>query len=73
MKYHHFRKAVSNGILKVVRVDTTNQSEDIFAKQLARLTLEHLRSRIMRWTAMLSHSHLNTETFQALRQESIGC
>ena len=72
VKYHHFREAVRNGILKVVRVDTTNQLADIFTKPLARLPLEHLRLRIMGWTAMLSHGHLNEEMFHAVREASIG-
>ena len=72
VKYHHFREASSNGILKVVRVDTTNQLADIFTKPLARLPLEYFRSIIMGWTVMLSHGHLYAEKFQVLRQESIG-
>ena len=72
VKYHHFREAVRNGNLKVVRVDTRNQLADIFTKPLATLPLEHLRLRIMGWTAMLSHGHLDAETFKAVRQESIG-
>ena len=72
VKYHHFREAVSKGILKVVRVDTTNQLADIFTKPLARLPLQHLRSKIIGWTAMLSHGHLGMETFQTLRKETIG-
>ena len=72
VKYHHFREAVKIGILMVERVDTTNQLADIFTKPLARVPLEHLRLRIMGWTAMLSHGHLDEETFNAVRQESIG-
>ena len=72
VKYHHFKEAVSKGILKVVKVDITNQLADIFTKPLARLPLEHLILRIMGWTAMLSHGHLEMETFQALRKESVG-
>ena len=72
VKYHHFREAVKSGILMVVRVDTTNQLADIFTKPLARVPLEHLRLRIMGWTAMLSHGHLDADTFQAIVQASIG-
>ena len=56
----------------VERVNTTNQQADIFTKPLARVPLEHLRLRIMGWTAMLSHGHLSEETFNSVRQESIG-
>ena len=47
VKYHHFREAVNNGILKVKRVDTTNQLADIFTKPLAKIPLQYLRLRIM--------------------------
>ena len=72
VKYHHFKDAVSEYILLVVRVDTTNQLADILTKPLARLPLEHLRKRIMGWTAMLSHGRLDEETFHTARLESIG-
>jgi len=72
VKYHHFREAVANGILNIVRVDTTNQLADIFTKTLTRLPLEYLRLIIMEWTAMLSHSNLDAVTFDAIRKESVG-
>lgn len=49
IKYHHFREAVSSGILKIKRVDTKEQLADIFTKATTAQTFRYLRKKIMGW------------------------
>ena len=72
MKYHHFREAVRSKILLVKRVDTTDRLADIFTKPLARIPLEHLRKKIMGWTAMLSHGNMDILIYEHIRNIFIG-
>jgi hypothetical protein len=48
-KYHHFRKHVKQGTIKVVRVETKMQRADIFTKPLPQPAFEHLRKLLMGW------------------------
>ena len=52
IKYHFFREAVKNKILKITRIDTKNQLADIFTKPTPLSTLEPLRKEIMGWLTM---------------------
>ena len=52
IKYHHFREAVRNKILKIKRVDTKDQLADVFTKPTDLHTFEHLRKNIMGWLAI---------------------
>ncbi|GFH58525.1 hypothetical protein CTEN210_15001 [Chaetoceros tenuissimus] len=52
IKYHHFREAVSRGILKIERVDTKEQLADIFTKATTTQTFEYLRRKIMGWLSV---------------------
>jgi hypothetical protein len=48
-KYHHFRKYVHKGLVKVVQVSTKDQWADIFTKNLPRDLLLHFRKKILGW------------------------
>ena len=72
VKYHHFREAVRKKILQVLRVGTEDQLADIYTKPLTRIPFQHLRGKIMEWTAMLSHGEIDIEKYQLHRNLSIG-
>ena len=42
IKYHHFRQAVTDGILHITRVPTEDQLADIFMKPVSRQILRHI-------------------------------
>jgi hypothetical protein len=48
-KYHHFRKYVHNGFVKVVQVSTNDQWADISTKNLPRDLFLHFRKKILGW------------------------
>ena len=72
VKYHHFRSAVKNGILKVTRVDTKDQLADIFTKALPKPALEHLRKGIMGWPAILSRGIHDPTVHKTLEEQCFG-
>ena len=47
IKYHHFRKAVVDGIVKIQRVDSEKQKADIFTKGLSTLKFQKIRRLLM--------------------------
>jgi hypothetical protein len=49
IKYHHFRKHVADGTIKIEHIDTKEQIADIFTKPLADPTFNYLRSKLMGW------------------------
>ena len=49
LKYHHFRKAVKDGKVKVVVIDTKEQIADIFTKPLYKPAFEYLHGIFLRW------------------------
>ena len=49
LKYHHFRKFVSNGTLKINPIDTLEQTADIFTKPLDQTKFEYLRKKLCGW------------------------
>jgi hypothetical protein len=49
IKYHHFREAVHQGIIRIKRIDTTQQQADIFTKPLMERIFIYLRRLIMGW------------------------
>lgn len=49
VKYHHFREAVNDGKITLLRVDTTEQQADIFTKPLDDNTFIYLRKLIIGW------------------------
>ena len=49
LKYHHFREQVSNGTIKIVRIDSKDQVADGFTKGLAQEKFETFRKLLMRW------------------------
>ena len=61
VKYHHFRQAVREGIIKVKRVSTTEQKADIMTKPLPLGTLEYLRKYIMGWSAIIHRDTINSD------------
>jgi hypothetical protein len=61
IKYHHFREAVRNKILKIKRVDTKDQLADVFTKATTLQTFEHLRKNIMGWLAIFHLKHIAEE------------
>jgi Reverse transcriptase (RNA-dependent DNA polymerase) len=48
-KYHHFRKYVHDGLIKIVQVSTSDQWADIFTKNLPRDLFLHFRKKILGW------------------------
>lgn len=49
IKYHHFRKAVADGLVTIHAVRSENQLADIFTKPLGVELFERLRRGIMGW------------------------
>ena len=49
IKYHHFRKHVSNGNIKILPIDTLEQIADTFTKSLSRELFERLRKKLIGW------------------------
>ena len=49
LKYHHFRKHVQDGTVKVEYVETDQQIADIFTKALGDLKFTTLRKMLMGW------------------------
>jgi hypothetical protein len=49
IKYHHFREAVHQGIIRIVRIDTTQQQADIFTQPLMERIFIYLGKLIMGW------------------------
>ena len=49
LKYHHFRKFVSNGTLNINPIDTLEQTADIFTKPLDQTKFEYLRKKLCGW------------------------
>ena len=49
LKYHHFRRFVSNGTLKIYPIDTLEQTADIFTKPLDKKKFEYLRKKLCGW------------------------
>ena len=49
LKYHHFRKFVSNGTLKINIIDTLEQTADIFTKPFDQTKFEYLRKKLCGW------------------------
>jgi hypothetical protein len=49
IKYHHFRKHVEDGTVKIEHIDTKEQIADIFTKPLGDSTFEYLRRKFMGW------------------------
>ena len=56
-KYHNFRYAVKRGLLKITRVDTSEQLADILTKAVPLPVLSHLRPGIMGWLSMFKRKH----------------
>ena len=53
LKYHHFRKFVSNGTLNINPIDTLEKTADIFTKPLDKTEFEYLSKEAM-WMVDLS-------------------
>ena len=49
LKYHHFRRIVKDQTIKILPIDTKEQTVDIFTKPLDEALLVHLRKKIMGW------------------------
>ena len=49
IKYHHFRKFVSDGTIQISHIDTKEQIADIFTKPLDEATFVYLRAKLMGW------------------------
>ena len=49
IKYHHFRKYVSDGTVTIQHIDTKEQLADIFTKPLDEKTFTYLRLQLMGW------------------------
>ena len=47
LKYHHFRRYVHDGTLKIQVIDTKEQIADIFTKPLETRMFTYLRQKIM--------------------------
>ena len=49
VKYHHFRRFVSDGTIIIKSIDTTEQIVDIFTKPLGEKSFCFLRHQLMGW------------------------
>jgi hypothetical protein len=49
IKWHHFRDQITQGFIKVVKVDTNYNWADILTKPLTRYKHDSLRKMIMGW------------------------
>ena len=49
LKYHHFRRFVSNGTLDIKPIDTAEQIADIFTKPLPERQFVYLRKKLCGW------------------------
>jgi hypothetical protein len=49
IKYHHFREAVHQGIIRIEHIDTTQLQADIITKPLMERIFIYLRKLIMGW------------------------
>ena len=49
IKYHHFRQYVKKGIIKILPIDTKEQTADIFTKPLTAELLQYLRHKLCGW------------------------
>ena len=49
LKYHHFRRYVSDGTIRIHPIDTLEQNADIFTKPLDGVKFTHLRKKICGW------------------------
>ena len=49
LKYHHFRKYVHDGTIKINAIDTKEQIADIFTKPLDLSSFTHLRKKLLGW------------------------
>ena len=49
LKYHHFRKYVNDGTIKINVIDTKEQIADIFSKPLDLSSFTHLRKKLLSW------------------------
>ena len=50
LKYHHFRKHVRKGLIKIYPIDILEQVADIFTKYLPFTICNYLRKKIMGWS-----------------------
>jgi len=49
IKYHHFRKFVSDRTIQISHIDTKEQITDIFTKPLDEATFVYLQAKLMGW------------------------
>ena len=49
IKYHHFRRFVQNKIIKLIHIDTKEQTVDIFTKPVTDDAFQYLRKKLMGW------------------------
>ena len=49
VRLHHFRKFISNGIMKIFKIHTDDQQADIFTKPLAEPQFLKLRKLLLGW------------------------
>ena len=49
IKYHHFRRFVQNKIIKLIHIDTEEQTANIFTKPVTNDAFQYLRNKLMGW------------------------
>jgi hypothetical protein len=49
VKYHHFRRAVLDGIITIHKISTHGKLADIFTKPLSIIPFTNLRKMLMEW------------------------
>ena len=49
IKYHHFRRHVAEGLIKIEPIDTLDQLADVFTKAVSRDLFFKFRKLIMGW------------------------
>jgi hypothetical protein len=49
IKYHHFRKAVTDGLVKIEQIDSDKQRASIFTKGLGVIKFQEIRHLLCGW------------------------
>ena len=49
IKYHQFRKGITDGFYNILSIDTLEQTTDIFTKALSEIKFTYLRRKLNGW------------------------
>ena len=49
IKYHHFRSFVAKGVIRILKVDASEQEADFLTKPLPVVLFNYLRKKVLGW------------------------